>query len=139
MFLLVPAHPGCPGQIPQSRKTVVLCVCYNKILFKNEQQHSTLCHLRVCINAHVKRNTFLVHYENQFCSEALPQPPVNLIKVEDKPTWCARYDNNALATEKQPLILWHTNDQLQLKCTEYTYRHWLTTTCWQTAAYFHNN
>jgi len=22
----VPAHPGCPGQIPQSRKTVV-CVC----------------------------------------------------------------------------------------------------------------
>jgi len=27
MFLLVPAHPGCPGQIPQSRKTVVFCVC----------------------------------------------------------------------------------------------------------------
>jgi len=26
MFLLVPAHPGCPGQIPQSRETVV-CVC----------------------------------------------------------------------------------------------------------------
>jgi len=26
MFLLVPAHPGCPGQNPQSRKTVV-CVC----------------------------------------------------------------------------------------------------------------
>jgi len=26
MFLLVPAHTGCPGQIPQSRKTVV-CVC----------------------------------------------------------------------------------------------------------------
>jgi len=28
MFLLVPAHPGFPGQIPQSRKTVVLCVSY---------------------------------------------------------------------------------------------------------------
>jgi len=27
MFLLVPAHPCCPGQIPQSRKTVVVCVC----------------------------------------------------------------------------------------------------------------
>jgi len=26
MFLLVPAHPGFPGQIPQSCKTVV-CVC----------------------------------------------------------------------------------------------------------------
>jgi len=26
MFLLLPAHPGCPGQIPQSRKMVV-CVC----------------------------------------------------------------------------------------------------------------
>jgi len=27
MFLLVPAHPGFPGQIPQSRKTVVCVVC----------------------------------------------------------------------------------------------------------------
>jgi len=26
MFLLVRAHPGFPRQIPQSRKTVVLCV-----------------------------------------------------------------------------------------------------------------
>jgi len=26
MFLLVPADPGCPGQNPESRKTVV-CVC----------------------------------------------------------------------------------------------------------------
>jgi len=26
MFLLVTAHPGFPGQIPQSRKTVVVCV-----------------------------------------------------------------------------------------------------------------
>jgi len=30
MFLLVPAHPGFPGQIPQSRKTVV-CVCVLKV------------------------------------------------------------------------------------------------------------
>jgi len=29
MFLLVPAHPGCPGQIPQSHKTVV-CVCVHQ-------------------------------------------------------------------------------------------------------------
>ena len=28
MFLLVPAHPGCPRQNPESRKTVVcVCVC----------------------------------------------------------------------------------------------------------------
>ena len=28
LFLLVPAHPGSSGQIPQSRKTVVcVCVC----------------------------------------------------------------------------------------------------------------
>ena len=33
MFLLVPAHPGCPGQIPQSRKTVV-CVCV-KVIYTN--------------------------------------------------------------------------------------------------------
>jgi len=28
MFLLVPAHPGCPGQNPKSLRTVVcVCVC----------------------------------------------------------------------------------------------------------------
>jgi len=31
MFLLVPAHPGFPGQIPQSHKTVVCCVFYHCI------------------------------------------------------------------------------------------------------------
>jgi len=29
-FLLVPAHPGCPGQIPQSRKTVVCFIPWSK-------------------------------------------------------------------------------------------------------------
>jgi len=37
MFLLVPAHPGCPGQIPQSRKTVV-CVCVTYLL---------MCHIEL--------------------------------------------------------------------------------------------
>jgi len=33
MFLLVPAHPGFPGQISQSRKTVVcVCVCFHALL-----------------------------------------------------------------------------------------------------------
>ena len=31
MFLLVPAHPGFPRQIPQSRKTVV-CVCVSALV-----------------------------------------------------------------------------------------------------------
>jgi len=38
MFLLVPAHPGFPGQIPQSRKTVV-CVCVLLFVLK----FCTLC------------------------------------------------------------------------------------------------
>jgi len=34
MFFLVPAHPGFPGQIPQSRKTVVcVCVCVSACVF----------------------------------------------------------------------------------------------------------
>jgi len=34
MFLL--AHPGCPGQIPQSRKTVVcVCVCSFAVINMN--------------------------------------------------------------------------------------------------------
>jgi len=42
MFLLVPAHPGFPGQIPQSRKTVVcVCVCVcNADLCKNVTEYS---------------------------------------------------------------------------------------------------
>ena len=36
--LLVPAHPGFPGQIPQSRKTVVVVVVEFSTLFcKNEK------------------------------------------------------------------------------------------------------
>jgi len=27
MYILVPAHPGCPGQSPQSRKMVVCVLC----------------------------------------------------------------------------------------------------------------
>jgi len=37
MFLLVPAHPGCPGQFPQSRKTVV-CVLRQSV-YLLERQH----------------------------------------------------------------------------------------------------
>ena len=33
MFLLVPAHPGCPGQNPKSHKMVVcVCVCVNYVI-----------------------------------------------------------------------------------------------------------
>jgi len=36
MFLLVPADPGFPGQIPQSRKTVVyVCVCLMQSFFES--------------------------------------------------------------------------------------------------------
>ena len=37
MFLLVPAHPGFPGQIPQSRKTVV-CVGKGQISFSGWEE-----------------------------------------------------------------------------------------------------
>jgi len=38
MFLLVPAHPGCPRQIPHSRKMVV-CLC---VLLRRCKQLGTL-------------------------------------------------------------------------------------------------
>ena len=38
MFLLVPAHRGFPGQIPQSRKTVV-CVCEVAAALKKMKKH----------------------------------------------------------------------------------------------------
>jgi len=73
--LLVPAHPGFPGQIPQSRKTVVcvcVCVCFQdfpgsvqtliySIQFKfwSPQLHQHLCLHSTC---HLK--TKLIHYGN---------------------------------------------------------------------------
>jgi len=30
-IIMVPAHPGCPGQSPQSRKMVVCCVCVMQV------------------------------------------------------------------------------------------------------------
>ena len=43
--LLVPAHPGFPGQIPQCRKTVV-CVCVGDIAF---MKHGELSLVVKCI------------------------------------------------------------------------------------------
>jgi len=57
MFLLVPAHPGCPGQNPQSRKTVVyvcvftilqlsvlsVCICLNNCMNKVGTCESAVC------------------------------------------------------------------------------------------------
>jgi len=42
MFLLVPAHPGFPGQIPQSRKTVV-CVCVRVICVRLDWIEQFIC------------------------------------------------------------------------------------------------
>jgi len=43
MFLLVPAHPGFPGQIPQSRKTVVcVCVCVKYGAMKSLTHHQRI-------------------------------------------------------------------------------------------------
>jgi len=33
MFLLVPAHPGCPGQNPESCKMVVVVVVVAEVVF----------------------------------------------------------------------------------------------------------
>ena len=40
--LLVPAHPGFPGQIPQSRKTVVCCVCVVVIVVECNKSHTPI-------------------------------------------------------------------------------------------------
>ena len=51
MLLLVPAHPGCPGQIPQGRKTVVcvcVCICDFLLVFHSEfgyEWNGCQCHV----------------------------------------------------------------------------------------------
>ena len=62
MFLLVPAHPGFPGQIPQSRKTVVCCVC----VCKSYPELLNLCFIdkfAICLYFwHKSLLLFLMHY-----------------------------------------------------------------------------
>jgi len=48
LFPLVPAHPGCPGQNPDSHKTVVcvcvcVCVCEKLGTQASAKQHYTSC------------------------------------------------------------------------------------------------
>jgi len=57
MFLLVPAHPGFPGQIPQSRKMVVVVVvvflAYEKPL--EMECENILKYVSKCLLANVKK------------------------------------------------------------------------------------
>jgi len=57
MFLLVPAHPGFPGQISQSRKTVV-CVCVDEERFVVVQPYLTFsicCQLETSQSSEVQK------------------------------------------------------------------------------------
>jgi len=58
MFLLVPSHPGFPGQIPQSRKTVV-CVCV-LVLKSNETWKFDIsdCHSLLTVQNPAKKSLF---------------------------------------------------------------------------------
>jgi len=51
--LLVPAHPGFPGQIPQSRKTVV-CVCvFAHVLRKEDNDwRRNICSMKWRVPGH---------------------------------------------------------------------------------------
>jgi len=51
MFLLVPAHPGCPGQFPQSRKTVV-CVCVCVSSCNVDLLNTNTCIPHLCSSTH---------------------------------------------------------------------------------------
>jgi len=59
--LLVPAHPGFPGQIPQSRKTVVCVLCVLMLLVGQQEGRLTsktvLVH-SVHINTVVRRSCY---------------------------------------------------------------------------------
>ena len=62
--LLVPAHPGFPGQIPQSRKTVVcvfVCVC-NKMATNNSRFIKLVLVKKVSVT--------VVCHHFPFCSES---------------------------------------------------------------------
>jgi len=64
MFLLVPAHPGCLGQIPHSRKMVLCCVC--------------VCVPSFNISGSITHSMDLAHYNlHKWVSESMEKLPQN--------------------------------------------------------------
>ena len=60
MFLLVPAHPGCPGQNVESRKTVLCVYCSSKHLKKtNNVKNET--GRKKCLQNILHLRTLLLH------------------------------------------------------------------------------
>jgi len=59
MFFLVPAYPGCPGQIPESRKMVVCCVCLSKPEANEQTTVRTAVYVLLC-TAVVQHRTVLI-------------------------------------------------------------------------------
>jgi len=59
--LLVPAHPGFPGQIPQSRKTVVcVCVCNSVLIVCSCMSHNGIAY-RQSASSRVSYNRSQTH------------------------------------------------------------------------------
>jgi len=49
MFLLVPAHPGCPGQIPESRKMFVVVVVVAMLVVDDVRVEQLVESVTVCM------------------------------------------------------------------------------------------
>jgi len=67
MFLLVPAHLGCPGQNPESRKMVVCCVCVCVCVCESLSDNANL----MISNKVIDINTKLAKQDCQKCSNIM--------------------------------------------------------------------
>ena len=95
MFLLVQAHPGCPGQNPESRKTVVcVCVCVHSspVYTRVTHRHTNHTTYNVCWKR--GKGRFHTHCERAvwprnlavcklYCSVQRRRVPVLLDKTEN--------------------------------------------------------
>jgi len=71
LFLLVPAHSGCPGQNPKSRKTVVcvyVCVIHYMSIFSQAE----------LTDATHQASVFRLVLDSQKCCDTVPHLSVSL-------------------------------------------------------------
>jgi len=86
MYLLVPAHPGCPGQSPESRKMVV-CVCYCTELWATCQMYPV---------RHIKTRVLFVKTgwcspRGADCPASRSEPAAGVERRQVSKTWVYRH------------------------------------------------
>ena len=125
MFLLVPAHLGCPEQNPESCKTVV-CVCVCALFLEFWFIMFVISVFEECISGtilylHDVQVLYLIEAVDEYCIQSLPEFEGKKFQNAAKEgfkldaTDKAKERKEELEKEFEPLLKWMKDDALKDK------------------------